>query len=618
MGYKTKRCPRSALRWVATVVPIAVLVAAFLAPALYVPVQAGQEQDPEIQQSLATMNLYRGWLGLEAMQINPALQAASEAHAEYYRLNYGDPSLSGMGLHHETPGRPGFTGETMRDRAQAQGYTGSVNENVGLSGSMLWSLDWFMDTINHRLPIIDPRYTDVGLATVSDGEIVFEVIMFGMPEFTSHAEPSWVIWPPEGTTGVGRSFWGEAPNPFPGATFPTGLPITMSYHGEGGISLDTWSIRADGQEIPSFGSVGSGFLSGRAALITASEPLDYGTTYTVSAAGNAGGEPFVRTWSFTTQHDDNESMSRGDSEGPPDEGVAPTATAEPGVTATPTATATSEPPGAPPATAIDADAALPSGLQGSPASVQDLWLQLDGPLYNEEEVRSWLLGMDVWAAGEEPYEDLPDGVREVYYFDKARVEVADEFAAEDPALLTAGLLVRDMVLGSAQTGDLTFVDVGPAAIPLAGDPLAFNMQAPTYASLTGVATLEGDNHSHPRFGAPIVETIALSGAVEENPELADLATYGSFYPATGHNVANVFESYFETLPVDWWEVMGLPITEPYWARVMVSEEPRWVLVQAFERRLLTFTPSNAPEWRVEMGNVGRHYYTWRYGVDPPG
>ena len=46
--------------------------------------------------------------------------------------------------------------------------------------------------------------------------------------------------------------------------------------------------------------------------------------------------------------------------------------------------------------------------------------------------------------------------------------------------------------------------------------------------------------------------------------------------------------------------------------VSANFEPTDVLVQAFERRVLTYTPDNAPEWRVEMGNVGQHYYQWRY------
>jgi hypothetical protein len=37
-----------------------------------------------------------------------------------------------------------------------------------------------------------------------------------------------------------------------------------------------------------------------------------------------------------------------------------------------------------------------------------------------------------------------------------------------------------------------------------------------------------------------------------------------------------------------------------------------VLIQCFERRCLTYTPGNTPEWRVEQGNVGLHYFRWRY------
>jgi hypothetical protein len=37
------------------------------------------------------------------------------------------------------------------------------------------------------------------------------------------------------------------------------------------------------------------------------------------------------------------------------------------------------------------------------------------------------------------------------------------------------------------------------------------------------------------------------------------------------------------------------------------------LVQCFQPRCLTYTPDNAPGWQVEAGNVGLHYYQWRYG-----
>jgi hypothetical protein len=61
----------------------------------------------------------------------------------------------------------------------------------------------------------------------------------------------------------------------------------------------------------------------------------------------------------------------------------------------------------------------------------------------------------------------------------------------------------------------------------------------------------------------------------------------------------------------------LELHEP--ARIGVAGDPApvEVLVLCFERRCLTFTPDKAPGWRVESGNVGRHYYEWRYGRPPP-
>jgi hypothetical protein len=68
--------------------------------------------------------------------------------------------------------------------------------------------------------------------------------------------------------------------------------------------------------------------------------------------------------------------------------------------------------------------------------------------------------------------------------------------------------------------------------------------------------------------------------------------------------------------VDWLFSVGLPLTEPYWTRAKVAGVEREVLVQAFERRILTYTPANPAAFQVEMGNVGLHYFTWRYGSGP--
>lgn len=564
--------------------------------------RAVQENDPEIVASLNAINMYRGWLGIPPLTINPNLQVMAEAHVEYYRLNFGDPHLAGMGLHEEVAGNPGFTGATMRDRAAAHGYDGNVNENAGLSGSMFWSTQWFIGTINHRLTLIDPRYTEIGLAAINDGDVKFEIINLGARGWSDTAEPAWVAWPPDGATGVALSFSGEAPDPYPGASYPVGYPMTLKFIGGGDLALESWQVTSDGAEVPSFASVGSGWLSRQTAQISTALPLEPGRTYSVSVNGQAGGQPFTQAWSFTARADSSEPLAlNGEFAAEPDE-QAPSQPAPPN----PTPPTDDPPPGD----------ALPPGISASDPAVQELWWEGDGAVYTRSVARSWLWGPDTWAEMGEQYAQSANGDREVNYFDKARLEVNDAEGAE--AELTAGLLVRDMILGQAQVGDDEFTEIGPADIPLAGDGKRVNPNSPTYASLNPLASLEDQpNRASEREDEWIVETINSISQIGTYTELENMAQYGSFEETLGHNLAAVFESYFDTLSVDWQVSVGLPLTEPYWVQTLVGGEEMWVLVQAFERRLLTYTPENDPTWQVEMGNVGRHYYEWRYGEEPP-
>ena len=57
--------------------------------------------------------------------------------------------------------------------------------------------------------------------------------------------------------------------------------------------------------------------------------------------------------------------------------------------------------------------------------------------------------------------------------------------------------------------------------------------------------------------------------------------------------------------------IGFAIAEPFWSTVKVGGVQKDVLVQAFERRVLTYTPTNNDPFKVEFGNIGQHYYTWR-------
>ncbi len=60
-------------------------------------------------------------------------------------------------------------------------------------------------------------------------------------------------------------------------------------------------------------------------------------------------------------------------------------------------------------------------------------------------------------------------------------------------------------------------------------------------------------------------------------------------------------------------VFGAPVSGAYWVWTMVNRSMRSVMFQVYERRILTYTPLNPEPFLVEAGNVGRHYYQWRYG-----
>ena len=117
------------------------------------------------------------------------------------------------------------------------------------------------------------------------------------------------------------------------------------------------------------------------------------------------------------------------------------------------------------------------------------------------------------------------------------------------------------------------------------------------------------------------------GRESYNYALASLARNVFYVPETGHNIPDVFFNWFQSQGriydssanvytdegvFDWVSAVGFPIGEAYWVRAKVGGVEQDVLVQLFERRTLTFTPGNPVGFKVEMGNVGLHYYKWRY------
>ena len=280
--------------------------------------------------------------------------------------------------------------------------------------------------------------------------------------------------------------------------------------------------------------------------------------------------------------------------------------------------------------------ALPSSAQGQPATFahdafRSAWERTDRPVAEGLVARTWVWGPVAGRSMQEPFREGVGGTHLVQYFDKARMEINDPNAdRSNPFFVTNGLLVVEMISGKIQTGVNTVESNSPSDVRIAGDE---GSDAPSYAALQHVASVGIEGQENRASQVPpggIIPPVRIN-------RLGDLSTYpqgstapeiirsAGYVPETGHNIASLFMDYFNsTGPVyengrvvngpmfDWLSAFGYPVTEPYWTTIRVAGQERQILFQAFQRRILTYSPQKAPGWKVEMGNVGAQYYSWRY------
>lgn len=256
-------------------------------------------------------------------------------------------------------------------------------------------------------------------------------------------------------------------------------------------------------------------------------------------------------------------------------------------------------------------APTPAPAEGfASAQIRTIWERDDGPVASGRVKRTWMWGPGPFYTNYEPYSGTPGASSLVQYFDKGRLEINDPNADKSsPWYVTSGRLVSDMVAGQAEVGGGQTYKLGPANVPVAGDGGKSN--APSYAGFAGL--LAGVQRAD---GQDVTSMLDSAGKVAPITPAPAKVTRARFEEATRHNWADVFWR-FANAPdrpagFDWLYTLGYPITEPYWVQATIGGKGQTVLVQLFERRSLTYNPANPAALQVEMGNVGRHYYQWRY------
>ncbi len=276
------------------------------------------------------------------------------------------------------------------------------------------------------------------------------------------------------------------------------------------------------------------------------------------------------------------------------------------------------------ATPFVAAGAIPPGN----IAFQRTWERTDRPVAELRVPRTWIWGPSGnTGVIQEAYAESPGGMRAVQYFDKARMEITHQSAPDDGLwYVTTGLLAVELISGDMQMGDNLFETRGPAAINVAGDE--DDTTGPTYATFTNLLAA-GPAAS----GSTLTQRLSRAGTVTNDPTFAKYgvtAAHRVQVPGIDHQIASPFWEFMNssgevyengrylTEPIfeDPYYAIGYPISEAYWTKIKVAGTSHDVLVQVFERRVLTYTPANPAGWRVEMGNIGRHYYAWRYAQVP--
>jgi DMSO/TMAO reductase YedYZ molybdopterin-dependent catalytic subunit len=276
-------------------------------------------------------------------------------------------------------------------------------------------------------------------------------------------------------------------------------------------------------------------------------------------------------------------------------------------------------------------ALLAGALPGSDARAQSFadpafqatWERTDKPVADGTVKRSFYWGPAPLRQQTESYAEGAGGKRLVQYFDKSRMEINNPSGNKSsPFYVTNGLLTVELITGRVQVGNAAYTDLYPAQIPLASD--SDDTQAPTYATFAGLL-----GKAPNRLRQTPSERIDKAGNIVSTEGVrvdADLSVV-YYEPATGHNIPSIFWDFLNaTGPVwvggkltdarlsdPWFYAAGLPISEPYWAKVKIDGQSGVdVFVQAYERRVLTYVPSLPKDFQVQMGNIGLHYYDWRY------
>jgi uncharacterized protein YkwD len=247
-------------------------------------------------EALNYVNTLRLAAGAGCVTMITEINAAAQNHCDYYAANSGSCTAN---AHAEVMGCAGFTGENPGDRLDAAGYQSrGWGEVMAFVDDAQGSIDMWVNSVWHRLPILDPWTGELGYGHAERCDTIdFGNGASGVPE------DSVVVYPYPQQTGVPIEFDGSREGPMPPAPstgWPSSSPITV-YANDMQITEHTLLRDGESAPLPHVWLTESDSSSlGRAVFMYGNAPFEPETTYRVRVVGSYVGGPLELEWTFTT------------------------------------------------------------------------------------------------------------------------------------------------------------------------------------------------------------------------------------------------------------------------------------------------------------------------------
>ncbi len=271
------------------------------------PMEASSEQ----ADALWWVNTYRRQAGLGPMDQVQTINIAASAHAQFVDANpqfYAEGQLS---LHQQSPDGVGFTGESFWERMSAAGYLDEpYREVIARQPTAAAAVAHWMESLYHRLPLLQPVATHMGYGAMISGTDFVNVLDVGIAPGPEVMVGNGVAWPPSGMRDVAVSWDGmEEPQPPPPiGGYPSGPVVTLIF------SRSTELTLIDHKMIDV--TAGSSLIShtalspendirmkeNTAVALYADSPLNPGREIEVDITVDANGKSIRRVWRFFTQN----------------------------------------------------------------------------------------------------------------------------------------------------------------------------------------------------------------------------------------------------------------------------------------------------------------------------